>query len=97
MIYLGGVVGSIFSIVFVAFAIAAIGYLVGAINIKGISLGTAGVLLTAIIYGIIVSKNPDFQVGETVITLFDDAIKSRFSMLSSIGTALFGARNYLEG
>ncbi len=89
MTYLGGVMGGIFSIVFVAFAIAAIGYLIGAINVKGISLGTAGVLLTAIIYGIIVSKNPDFQVGETVITLFDDAIKSRFSMLSSIGTALF--------
>ncbi len=89
MFYFGGVMGSIFSIVFVAFAIAAIGYLVGAINIKGISLGTAGVLLTAIVYGIIVSKYPDFQVGETVITLFDDAVKSRFSMLSNIGTALF--------
>ena len=89
MVYLGGVAASIFSFVFVAFLIATIGYLVGAIDIKGISLGTAGVLLVAIIYGIIVSKVPDFSVGESTIVLFDDAVKSRFSLLSSLGTAMF--------
>lgn len=87
--YLGGVTASIFSIIFVAFMIATIGYLVGAIEIKGISLGTAGVLLVAIIYGIIVSKVPEFSMGDTTIVLFDDAIKSKFSMFSSIGTAMF--------
>ena len=87
--YLGGVAASLFSIIFVAFLIATLGYLIGAIEIKGISLGTAGVLLVAILYGILVSKVPEFAVGDTTIVLFDDAIKSRFSMFSSIGTAMF--------
>ncbi len=87
--YLSGVTASIFSIIFVAFMIATIGYLIGAIEIKGIALGTAGVLLVAIVYGIIVSKVPEFTMGDTTIVLFDDAIKSRFSMFSSIGTAMF--------
>ena len=89
MAYLGGVTASIFSIIFVAFMIATIGYLVGAIEIKGIALGTAGVLLVAIVYGIIVSKVPEFTMGDTTIVLFDDAVKSKFSMFSSIGTAMF--------
>ena len=87
--YLGGVTASIFSIVFVAFLIATVGYFVGAIEIKGIALGTAGVLLVAILYGIFVSKVPEFTIGDTTVVLFDDAVKSRFSMFSSIGTAMF--------
>lgn len=89
MVYMGGVLSSMLGIIFIAFLIATIGYLVGAIEIKGISLGTAGVLLIALIYGIIVSKVPGFNVGGIDIVLFDDAIKSRFSLFSSIGTALF--------
>ena len=76
-------------IIFIAFLIATIGYLVGAIEVKGISLGTAGVLLIALIYGIIVSKVPEFNFGGIDIVLFDDAVKSKFSLFSSIGTALF--------
>ena len=33
------------------FVIAAIGYLLGSIKIKGIELGTAGVLLVALVFG----------------------------------------------
>ena len=33
------------------FLVGALGYLVGAVSIKGISLGTAGVLLVALIFG----------------------------------------------
>ena len=76
-------------IIFIAFLIATIGYLVGAIEVKGISLGTAGVLLIALIYGIIVSKVPEFNFSGIDIVLFDDAVKSKFSLFSSIGTALF--------
>ncbi|MBQ5771380.1 MAG: permease, partial [Clostridia bacterium] len=36
---------------FVVFAIAVIGYLIGAIKIKGIEIGTAGVLLVALVFG----------------------------------------------
>lgn len=38
-------------LVFCVFAIAAIGYAIGRITIKGISLGTAGVFLVALVYG----------------------------------------------
>ena len=36
---------------FVVFAIAVIGYLIGGIKIKGIEIGTAGVLLVALAFG----------------------------------------------
>ncbi|MBQ8885460.1 MAG: YidE/YbjL duplication [Clostridia bacterium] len=61
MLYLGTLLGSIFSPLFIIFAIVVFGYLVGAIKIKGISLGTAGVLLIALAVGIIFS-----QCGEMV-------------------------------
>lgn len=48
MEYLAGVTGSILSMIFIIFAIATVGYLVGSVSIKGISLGTAGVLLAAL-------------------------------------------------
>ena len=89
MVYLGGVVGSIFSIIFMVFLIMTVGYLIGAVSVKGISLGTAGVLLAAIVYGIIASKVPVFTIGETEIALFSDSLKTRFSFVSSLGTAMF--------
>ena len=87
--YLGGVVSSALSFIFVVFAIGAIGYLLGAIKIKGIELGTAGVLLVALIWGIIIKFVPSFYIGEKEIFLFSDKIKSNFNLVSNIGTALF--------
>ena len=84
--YFGGVVGSVLSIIFVVFAIAAVGYLIGGIKIKGISLGTAGVLLIALLYGILAHYIPSFRVGHTTISLFNSG---NFSLISNIGTALF--------
>ena len=89
MAYLGEVCSSAFSIIFYVFIIAALGYLVGAIEIKGISLGTAGVLLVALLFGVLASYVPSFNIGETPIVLFDAALKTKFSLVSSIGTALF--------
>lgn len=89
MAYLGGVFSSAFSIIFFVFVIAALGYLVGAIEIKGISLGTAGVLLVALLFGVLASYVPSFEIGETTIHLFNEGLKTKFSLVSSIGTALF--------
>ena len=44
MEYLSSVVGSILIPLFAVFLIATLGYALGGIKIKGISLGTAGVL-----------------------------------------------------
>ena len=95
MNYLGGVVGSVFSLIFIAFVIGAIGYAVGAIKIKGISLGSAGVLIVALIYGVIAYYVPSFEIGETTVTLVNEA---GFKVFSSIGTALFvTAVGYIAG
>lgn len=89
MEYMGNLVGSVFSIVFIVFIIATVGYLLGAISIKGVSLGTAGVLLAALLYGIFANYVPSFSVGATEIVLFDASLKTKFSLISSIGTAMF--------
>ena len=88
MEYLGSVLSSALSVIFIVFAISALGYLVGGIKIKGISLGTAGVLLIALLFGIGVSFIPDyaFKIGNSTVTLFAAA---NFKLISNIGTAMF--------
>lgn len=87
--YTGEFLNAVLSVVFVSFTIATLGYLVGGIKIKGISLGTAGVLLVALVYGVVLSYFPSFKIGEKVINLYNATIKSNYSFISNIGTALF--------
>lgn len=101
MVYLSGVVSSMMSTIFYVALIAALGYLVGGISIKGISLGTAGVLLMALVFGIVASYVPYFQIaGKNIVLFLSSAVtledgtvlgatKSLWSLISSIGTALF--------
>ncbi len=89
MEYLGNLTGSIFSMVFIVFLIGTVGYFLGAISIKGISLGTAGVLVAALLYGIFTSYVPSFTVGAKEIVLFDDSVKKTFNLVSNLGTAMF--------
>ena len=78
MEYLGAYLNSTLSLIFTVFFIAALGYTIGAVEIKGISLGTAGVLVTALIFGMVVSAVPSFTVGGITITLFDASVKSKY-------------------
>lgn len=87
--YIGGMLGSWLSTIFFIFVIAALGYLIGGISIKGISLGTAGVLLVALAFGIVANFLPSFTVGEKTISLFNAGIKSNFGLVSNLGTAMF--------
>ncbi|MBO8457637.1 MAG: YidE/YbjL duplication [Spirochaetes bacterium] len=87
--YTGEFLNAVLSVVFVSFTIATLGYLVGGVKIKGISLGTAGVLLVALVYGVVLSYFPSFKIGEKVINLYNATIKSNYSFISNIGTALF--------
>ena len=100
MEYLGGVLGALLSALFIMFVILSLGYLVGAIKIKGVSLGSAGVLLVAIIVGVIFflcgEKAADgsylgcwFTVGDTKVSLWGSSIQSVFKTVQSIGTVLF--------
>jgi putative transport protein len=87
--YLGSVVSSLLSTLFIIFFIAAFGYLIGSIKVKGISLGTAGVLLTALLVGVLFKYVPDFKIGDKTITLWNANVALRLKLVSSIGTAMF--------
>ncbi|MGL4987495.1 MAG: YidE/YbjL duplication [Treponemataceae bacterium] len=87
--YLAGFISSTLSLVFIAFIIGALGYLVGGVKIKGIGLGTAGVLLIALLYGILASYMPNFSIGGKSIALYSEGLKSQLGVVSSLGTAMF--------
>jgi putative transport protein len=70
MEYLGLTVGALLTTLFITFLIIVLGFLLGGIQIKGISLGTAGVLLVAIIFGVVFSFIPEIKIGDTTITLW---------------------------
>ncbi len=88
-VYMGTLAQSLFTVLFFVFLVASVGYLIGGISIKGISLGTAGVLIAALIFGIIANDVGSFNIAGLTIELYSDAIKSSYSLISSIGTALF--------
>lgn len=89
MEYLGSVASSLMSPLFFVFLIATVGYLVGGIEIKGISLGTAGVLLVALAFGILANAYNTFEFAGKTITLYSDTVKSTYSLVSSLGTSMF--------
>ncbi|AEE17442.1 YidE/YbjL duplication [Treponema brennaborense] len=89
MEYVAGVGASLFSTIFIIFTVGALGHLVGGISVKGISLGSAGVLLIALAYGILLSYVPSFSLGGREIVLYSAVQKTQFSLVSNIGTALF--------
>ena len=84
MEYFGVTLGSLLTTLFIIFVVVVLGFLVGGIKIKGISLGTAGVLLVAIVAGVIFFLCRDeeiwaatkevvchFKVGKKEIVLWD--------------------------
>lgn len=89
MVYLSTVVSSMLTTLFFIFAILMIGYFIGSFEYKGIGLGDAGVLLIALIFGIIANNVGSFEIGGKTVVLFNDSVKSMYSFVSNIGTAMF--------
>ena len=87
--YICNVLSNMFSIIPISFLIVVLGFLVGRITVKGVSLGTAGVLIVALLYGVIVSKYPQLQIGNNVVILFNNELKEKYSVISSLGAAIF--------
>lgn len=56
-------------LVFSVFAIAAVGYAIGRITIKGVSLGTAGVFLVALVFGCLFYDDLSLQLPDTTNAL----------------------------
>ena len=75
-----------------AFLICAIGYAIGAVKIKGLSLGTAGVFLFALLFGYLCTL-PGLQnipvIGKFYMADAADAKITSFKFISNVGLVLF--------
>ncbi len=80
---------SIIIVLFFVFAIIVVGYLIGKISIKGVSLGTAAIFLVAILAGHF--KGMAFDENTGIAGWVESATKvdTYFSMLQNIGLILF--------
>ena len=71
--YFYEVLSSLLIPLFVALLVIVLGLLIGKIEIKGVSLGTAGVLLVAILVGVVFSFFPSIKIGDKEIVLWSVA------------------------
>lgn len=87
MEFFGGIlsISTVTFLTFSIFAIAAVGYLLGRITIKGVNLGTAGVFIIALVYGCFLYSNLSGQllVGE------ETYVKEALKIVENIGLILF--------
>lgn len=76
---------SITFLVFTVFLVTAVGYLLGRITIKGVSLGTAGVFIIALLYGCFFYDNlsSNLMVGDA------SYVKNALKVVENIGLILF--------
>lgn len=82
-------VGSSIYVILGAFLIAALGYMLGDIKVKGISLGTAGVFLVAIAIGCIFSIKGLENVEGLGGFYITSSSKSLYKFIQNIGLVLF--------
>ena len=91
MVLFGGIlsVKAITYLLFFVFSIAAVGYLLGRITIKGVSLGTAGVFIIALLAGAFFYKYLDAQLmikaGDVAKSYTNNALK----VVENMGLILF--------
>ena len=66
--------GTVF-LVFCVFAIAAVGYLIGRITVKGVNLGTAGVFVAALLFGCFCYPSLAGQLSVDGVSYVTDGLK----------------------
>ena len=88
----GGVISlqGVTFLIFSVFCIAAVGYSLGRIKIKGIDLGTAGVFVISLVYGILFSDTLSGTVVQnlsdgTVVDISSNALK----IIENLGLVFF--------
>lgn len=89
----GGVISitGITFLLFIAFAVAALGYLLGRVTIKGVSLGTAGVFIVALLIGALLFKN-DTAANAIVTTIAGTTTslsKNYLKIIENMGLIMF--------
>lgn len=87
----GGVVSisGITFLMFAVFIIAVLGYALGRITIKGVSLGTAGVFIVALLFGALFSETLSSTVTQAVNGTAVDISSSALKIIENIGLILF--------
>ena len=87
----GGVVSisGITFLMFAVFIIAVLGYALGRITIKGVSLGTAGVFIVALLFGALFSETLSSTVTQAVNGTAVDISSSAMKIIENIGLILF--------
>lgn len=85
----GGIlsISSVTFLTFSVFLIAAIGYVLGNVTIKGINLGTAGVFIVALVYGCLFYSNLASQLTTQEVSYSVEALK----IVENLGLVLFVA------
>ena len=74
---------------FAVFVIAVLGYALGRITIKGVSLGTAGVFIVALLFGALFSETLSGSVVQTINGSAADISGSALKIIENIGLILF--------
>ena len=98
--FLGLNISGLTAVLFGTFLIAALGYLLGSVKIKGLSLGTAGVFLVALAFGFLfAAKFMDKGFLKNFYIPDESAITYKyFKEIDSIGLVLFvTAVGYIAG
>ena len=78
-------VTSVAFLMFSVFLIVAVGYLLGRITIKGISLGSAGVFIIALLYGCFFYDN----LSENLMIAGESYVKNALKVVENMGLILF--------
>ena len=85
-------------LVFSGFVIIFFGYLLGRIRIKGVSLGTAGVFVVAILFGVLYSTEIGQTITQTVAGEKVDISMNALKVIDTTGLVLFvGAVGLIAG
>ena len=85
-------------LMFAVFAVAFVGYFLGRITIKGVSLGTAGVFIVALLFGAFFSSTISATITQTVNGEAVDISTNAFKIVETVGLILFvGAVGMIAG
>lgn len=76
-------------LVFMGFEIIFLGYLLGRIRIKGVGLGTAGVFVVAILFGVLYSTEIGQAITQTVAGEKVDISMNALKVIDTTGLVLF--------
>ena len=85
-------------LVFMGFGIIFFGYLLGRIRIKGVGLGTAGVFIVALLFGVLYSTEIGQTITQTVAGEKVDISMNALKVIDTTGLVLFvGAVGLIAG